>query len=414
MDKWICQTFWTRPMNKVLIANNVNIAAISLYYAHRSGYMVKMYTDSYGKKLLSKLGYDMIVTDLDQIPKDIPTKIFAYAKAIALKKEPLGVIHTDFDVFIKKNCLEPFYKHRYDCILQNSENNHKWIDYVKGREFFKKYKFPELYIHMLTANVGVIGFNNAQLKELYLSSYFSYVEYFKDKINDCNFCVDLFFEQVSIDYIVKKNGFNPYYILPPFGSPNIDRIAQKKGYQHLFGGYKNTEDGIKRIQQLKDELYEHKERKTLKVWAAPCTGKTTLCLKDDRHFVDFDLYKTNHGFDIDIDKDFNMHCKVLFKLYQKACKDYENSGKILLISDVVLLGAFYRDFNAIYGLGFETLKKRIKQRDTERDEHNIDVWAGEVTRKLNLIQLNNVREIRFLGKEEYLENRIGELLKIAQ
>ena len=53
-------------MPKENLINNVNIAAISLYYAHRSGYLVKMYTDSFGKELLSELEYDSIVTDLHQ------------------------------------------------------------------------------------------------------------------------------------------------------------------------------------------------------------------------------------------------------------------------------------------------------------------------------------------------------------
>jgi hypothetical protein len=47
-DKWVFQTFWTKPMDKDKIETNIKLAYISLYYLHKNGYKVRMYTDRYG------------------------------------------------------------------------------------------------------------------------------------------------------------------------------------------------------------------------------------------------------------------------------------------------------------------------------------------------------------------------------
>lgn len=246
-DKWIFQTFWTKPMSKDKIETNVQIAYISCYYLHKNGYKVRMYTDKYGKELLINIKYDEINTKLDSIPDNIPNYLFAYAKFWALKNEPIGTIHTDFDVFIKKPCIDEFYNKNYDLILQNKELNQDY-NYKKLRNVFNKIKLPNFLPvnHIGSCNVGVIGFNNKELKNKYLDIYFKSVEYYKDYLNsieNINILVpDLLFEQTTIDWL--KDCYNTYFILPELNyGQELNKICNNIGYQHLLGAWKHTEEG---------------------------------------------------------------------------------------------------------------------------------------------------------------------------
>ena len=115
------------------VKNSVYVAALSLKYAQNSGYYVVMYTDTYGYSLLKDLGYDEINTCLDEIPDSVvPYQFFAYPKFFAGLKEPLGSLHIDFDVFLKKPCVDKFFNDKsIDVILQCKEMYARfYIDYV--------------------------------------------------------------------------------------------------------------------------------------------------------------------------------------------------------------------------------------------------------------------------------------------
>ena len=265
---------------------------------------------------------------------------------------------------------------------------------------------------MITCNVGVIGFKNSVMKDIYLNSYFEYVEFFKDKAYDCNFVMDLFFEQISIHYIIETYNFNSFYVLPQDGTPDLNRIAQQKGYQHIYGGYKSTKDGRRFLKELKDKLYAYKKYNVKKVWACPCAGTTTYIQKDNNnHCIDFNEYKKQHNYDSSVDKNH----RILFELFNDVCKEYDNASKIIICSDIELLGAFYQDFDIIYGLDFKTQIDRITKRKKGKKITKPTIeTANEIYGKLNFIQKYNLKNINFLGKNEYLENRSNELIDLLK
>ena len=84
----IVQSLWTKPIKSAEhLRKTLFIAALSLAYAHNSGYKVHMHTDSKGYELLKKFGYDKLEKTLDAIPASVPTELFAAGKFYAMRAE---------------------------------------------------------------------------------------------------------------------------------------------------------------------------------------------------------------------------------------------------------------------------------------------------------------------------------------
>lgn len=258
-EKIITQSFWTKPMNDSL-SLQLDLAALSLYYAHRSGYVVHMHTDSKGMQLLKDYGYDSLLPTLDEIPSDIPECIFAYGKILALEREPIGAVHTDLDVFIKKPLLDKFFEDKtIDVVLQCEEVSIVDDIYERLRAFFREYGYPpELAIdHLMPGNVGVIGFNNQQLKDEYIRRYKACANYYKEAREGM---MDLFFEQINVHYLVGHYGYRAWYILGQIGSDHMDgvnELCDRIGYQHLQGGYKHAPEVKAFIHNYRKKLCDY-------------------------------------------------------------------------------------------------------------------------------------------------------------
>lgn len=410
-QKWICQTFWTKPMlSDENIQKNIRIAQLSLYYAKRSGYFVKMYTDSKGYEYLKKFNYDKLVKNLDNIPSDIPKEIFAYPKYIALKTEPLGVIHTDFDVFIKKPCLDVFYENsNYDVILQNRETKQQTDNhgYTAERIFFRYHNKPKDFPvnHYRASNVGVIGFNSKFIKDKYLNSYNEFVEHYKNIIPKTNFIADLFFEQINIDYIIEKYKANIYFLLPELDYQELElqKMAKDIGYQHLLGSWKYSEDGQNFIKKFVDtHLCDINSFNTKVIWAAPTSGKTYLCV-NNKKYIDFDTIKMKHNINFNYDN-YSEYIIKLHDLFINTIKNFNNSDKIILVSDVELLHSFYHYFSEIYVISYDKMLNNIINRDKERGIPNINenenvIWTDTIKSKIDFI--STVREVKFIDTHLY-------------
>ena len=245
----IFQSLWTKPFdNKDRLRDTLYFAALSLYFAHRSGYKVHMHTDTKGAALLKSFGYEKLLTTLDEIPDTVPKELFAAGKFFAMKAEGVtGKIHIDLDVFIKKAVLlDIFYTDKnVDAICQQEE------DYDKV--CFHDDKIRPMHILGYPAatrpnwkgsmNVGVIGFNNPTLGNKYVNNYFEAlkiytVEKFKKyKEEDKHACLwlDFILEQVNLSYM--SVGYNVFVLLPT-NKPCY--VADKIGYQHMQGDGKWT------------------------------------------------------------------------------------------------------------------------------------------------------------------------------
>lgn len=266
----IVQSLWTRPLenNKARLRSTLCLAALSLAYAHRSGYKVHMHTDSKGMELLKGFGYERLVPTLDNIPASVPTELFAAGKFFAMRAEGnVGFVHTDLDVFLKKQgVLDAFYEDTsIDGICQQEE------DYGLLCHFDKKIKAmramgcpaatnPEWRGSM---NTGIVGFYNPALAAEYINNYFAALAlYTKGKFDwyrnvdpDADLLFDFILEQVNLSYM--SRGYKMHVLVP---THNPSDFANEIGYQHLQGGNKwDTERQAKLrrlLAQTDRKLYE--------------------------------------------------------------------------------------------------------------------------------------------------------------
>lgn len=247
----IFQSLWTKPaldkrwdQSKQLEAN-IWLYSLSAVYAKKQNVTLILYTDTLGKKLLQHLPYDEIHTTLNKIPSNIPTMIWAYGKFMALKEEPLGSVHIDGDVFLKKpEVIKELDSNDYDVVVQNYEGatgiytdtENKMIKYgvLNHGDLDTQHAF----------NCGVVGFNNAKLKNTYLDFYFKTTANVAKSRNlksimekDKYFCVDLPLEQHSLAVLSKR--YRVKSLLENGGDEwwgNLTKeSAVKIGYQHLIG-----------------------------------------------------------------------------------------------------------------------------------------------------------------------------------
>lgn len=171
----IFHTLWTKPMRDDRIPVTLLCYAISFHYARKLGTQIVLYTDSDGADMLSFLPYDEVYLCLNGIPHDI-TRFWAYGKLYATSCEPLGSVHIDGDVFLKNPALKDYLKGGFDLVTQSEEGEDWRTDYTyelsqaainiedlpNGVHLY----YPQSY------NCGVVQFNNAELKRVYLDTYF--------------------------------------------------------------------------------------------------------------------------------------------------------------------------------------------------------------------------------------------------
>ena len=217
--------------------------AISLTCLKKLGQEVVLYTDDLGYRMLSFLPYDEIHLILNNIPEKYDM-MWACGKFYAMQNEPLDSIHIDGDVFIlNESCLNnilSFKNSDFDLLIQDIEPDPSYV-----YEMYLK-KFVELPKELTTlnidksndsCNVGIISFNNQELKNEYFLLYFSILEKvhtsnikeFYDKHKD--FIIDLIPEQ----YFLWKICENKYKIQTLIDFHYRNEAHLMDGYHHNIG-----------------------------------------------------------------------------------------------------------------------------------------------------------------------------------
>lgn len=262
----IVQTFITAPMTVERLKQNFIIAALSLAYAHNAGYKVKMYTDSLGLVLLSRLPYDEINTEMDGIKLPTKNALWSIGKYYALMKEPLGTIHTDFDVMLRKPCLDGLLD-GYDAtcqIKEHIENTQTW--YEDCRKFLLKHgcqRYMNLTRVIYTYNVGIIGYGTEKMRKKHAGAIIDIYNKFKDYNGEMP-TIDFYIEQANL-YNLTKRGFkvNPIIKDAVFFDDNyriINEYADTIGYCHLQSWDKYKPDVFARVlsnlQKENKEIYD--------------------------------------------------------------------------------------------------------------------------------------------------------------
>ncbi len=261
----IVQSLWTKPItDKAKLRDTLFFTALSLEYAHRSGYKVHMHTDRQGMELLKKYGYEELLPTLEDIPKSVPTELFAAGKFFAMRAEgALGKVHVDVDVLLKKpGVLDKFYKNNKIDVICQMEEDMPYVchDNIILPMFILGYPVSTRPNWRGSMNTGIIGFNSPILASKYMSNYFEalgmytveqFEQYKKENAGACMF-FDFILEQVNLSHM--STGFNVCTLLPT-KEPHI--VADKIGYQHLQGSAKwNDILKIKRkLRELNPKLY---------------------------------------------------------------------------------------------------------------------------------------------------------------
>ncbi len=252
----IIQSFWTKPAieKRWNISNqlevNVWLCAASCLLAQQNGARVTIYTDKLGAELLQDIPYDEVKISLDEPLKNCPRFFWAAGKFVALADAPLGSVHIDNDVLLmERKTVRALDFSNADVIVQQEEN----VTSTDTRKFYRPHRRAVKYLgfprrmkpdYPKAYNVGVIGFNNEELRDIYVKNYFDTLNYLSseekqpkiEELNkDSNLSLDLIYEQVFIAQLTDETCSRVKFLLD---KNNIARDVERLNYRHLLGSVK--------------------------------------------------------------------------------------------------------------------------------------------------------------------------------
>lgn len=289
-------TYWTKPafadrwnVNKLpQLISNIWYYTTSVAYLKKLGQYIELHTDDFGKQCLDHIPYDNIYTDLNTIPENIKPFMWAYGKFWGCKDLDLGYIHIDGDVFIKSQKVLDAIGYGHKVLIQGHEYvvDKKYVGpiYEKTAVALKTLQYPGWSDHngQNAYNVGILQFNDKELKDLYFNTYFEYADKCcADKTistlcseSNGHLAPDLIFEQQWLYEMCKYKNIEAKTLLHPVIVPdgkgmynNLSFIdsANAIGYQHIIGWDKYKEHIIYKckmtLKNLDPNLYESALRK---------------------------------------------------------------------------------------------------------------------------------------------------------
>lgn len=247
----LIQSYFSTTNDERSLFINAICYTLSCLYAKKNGFKLILHTDERGAKLLDHCPYEKIVVDLK--PEDFPLSgtLYAAPKLKTLEKYPLGTIHIDGDVFLKRpSLINELDFSTHDAIVQSVERPplYGW-GWAGSASALKNCTYPEWAQRECKAmfNNGILGFNNQELKDEYLRTYWDMYEQFKTK--GIHFGVpDIIIEQQFLLELCKTRGYDVKCLID---GDRPSESANKIGYQHLIGCSKSKE-----YMQILDKIYE--------------------------------------------------------------------------------------------------------------------------------------------------------------
>jgi hypothetical protein len=182
----IIQSCWTAPMTTSgqlrwnitnQIETNLWLYGYSVDYLQMLGINIDLYTDSYGATIFNCLPYKNIYTTLDELNDTVNPRFWSAGKIVALREAPLGTVHIDGDVFLKKQAvLDALDMTGHDCIVQMAERMSVFMaSYADVLPMFQEAIGDSVsgFTYNLTeaVNAGVLGFNNQRMKDDFINGY---------------------------------------------------------------------------------------------------------------------------------------------------------------------------------------------------------------------------------------------------
>ena len=261
----LVHSFYTKHLNETNFFLQAICFVLSCIYAKKSGFSINLHTDAKGYEYLNMCPYDNIYVDLDNVDLPAP-KLYAAVKFKVMEKYPLGTIHIDGDVLLKTpKLLQSLEFDNYDVIVQSFEAPplYGW-GWDESASVWNNCDYPVWANRQckIMYNCGVIGFNNAEIKQEYFNTYwYMYNQYLKKGIVKPS-VPDLVIEQQFLyDLCLNKN----YKVKELIDGSCPSKSANEIGYQHLIGETKSKEyikiiDNIKKLDiniynKLKTKFY---------------------------------------------------------------------------------------------------------------------------------------------------------------
>lgn len=139
----------------------------------------------------------------------------------------------------------------------------------------------------------------------------------------------------------------------------------------------------------------------IKIWAHPGAGKTYLYQLHPELVIDFDsVYKDRLSRELNIPETYEArkewrkthreeYNNKLIDLFNEAIIDCYSSGKILLVSDLLILQEYSCDIDFVIQMSEETFKQRTLQRNEPWDlKHQL--WKQDIDNAINSIRQDKV------------------------
>jgi len=271
MSLRLCHSIWTKPVFQLhsnpieILKMNMWFISLSVSYARKLNATIVLHTDDIGKRIFEYLPYDEIYTSLTDI--ETSEYFWAAGKIKAQFLEPLGSVHIDGDVFLKKEGLNNLIVFGENDVLVQSEEsiNEVYLSHIEMyRRWLGKSKFQQIFTPPIKAyNCGLIGFNNEVLKDNYIKNYNQLVGFCSANKNvvkymaghTSTFIPDIIAEQMTLPKLVKEADLKVKFLLP--NDENMQYEAIKIGYTHVLGGNKFAHlDKVKeRLLEVDKELF---------------------------------------------------------------------------------------------------------------------------------------------------------------
>lgn len=253
----LVHSLWSQPLfdstpvdRQVKTVTMLWCYASSVAYAKHHNQHIRLYADEYAASLLSFLPYDDILKL--EVPDGTPSIFWAAGKFSAYAQMKPGDIHIDGDVFLQTSAvmllLNYAEKKKYDLLVQCIENDGNCnsdvydsaIDVLNSHGIkYNDARFPKF---SQAYNTGLIGFNDMQLRDRYVSLYFDAMDQIKSKpgiiadLDKATTAPDIILEQQALFELAKNNSVFSLLGAGEFSMAYSSCI----GYMHLLGGEKQS------------------------------------------------------------------------------------------------------------------------------------------------------------------------------
>ncbi|HKD75678.1 MAG TPA: DUF6734 family protein, partial [Ktedonobacterales bacterium] len=228
--------------------------ALSAHYVKALGHELVLRTDDVGAQIFGILPYDEIRCTLDDL--QAPDVFWAAGKIETLRIEPLGTVHIDGDVFIKRReVFDIIETDDYDLLVQSDQLAEAQTVSIL-RPYLVRF-LPQLFDEENRSyNCGIVRFLHQELREEFTNAYRKILAYLgrsKQLISmmeqNRTLALDLVTEQRLLRALAESGDCNVRRITAdPGGTLHIDA----DGYEHCMAMSKYLR--LREIrQELKDE-----------------------------------------------------------------------------------------------------------------------------------------------------------------